>query len=77
MLAENMHFFIAYFLAEKSKFETITGLQKIDKFVSNLLFMNQMVANSTNLPPKNGGLKAWSHSVRKAHCIIFPGCLFL
>ena len=33
--------------------ETITGLLKNDKFVSNLLFMKQNLANSMILPPKN------------------------
>ena len=47
--------------------ETITGLLKNDKFVSNLSFMKQNLANSVIFPPKNGGLKAWSHSVRKAN----------
>ena len=49
MLAENVHFFIAYFLRKNSKFgietshtgETITGLLKNDEFVSNRLFMKQ------------------------------------
>ena len=75
MLAKNMHFFVTYFLGEISKFgietshtgETIIGLLKNDKFGSNLLFLKQNLANSIILPPKNGGLKAWSHSVRKAN----------
>ena len=76
MLAENMHFFIAYFLGENSKFGIETShtvrdnhwfTVKNDKFVSNLLFMKENLANSIILPPKNGGLKAWSHSVRKAN----------
>ena len=79
MFVENIHFFIAYFLGENSKFgietshtvRTITGLLKNDKFVSNLLFMKQNLANSIILPPKNGGLKAWSHSVRKANWFIY------
>ena len=29
--------------------------------------MEQNLANSIILPPKNGGLKAWSHSVTKAN----------
>ena len=65
-----MHFFIAYFLGENSKFgiETLhKTFLKNDKSVSNLLFMKQNLANSIILPPKNGGLKAWSHSVRKAN----------
>ena len=70
-----MHFFIAYFLGKNSKFGIETShtvrdnhcLLKNDKFVSNLLFMKQNLANSIILPPKNGGLKAWSHSVRKAN----------
>ena len=75
MLAENMHFFIAYFLGENSKFgiessHTVRDnhwFTENDKFVSNLLFMKHNLANSIILPPKNGGLKAWSHSVRKAN----------
>ena len=51
--------------------ETITGLLKNDKIVSNLLFMKQNLANSIILPPKNGRLKAWSYSVRKANFTIF------
>ena len=54
-----------------TQLETITGLLKNDKFVSNLLFMKQNLANSIILPPKNGGLKAWSHSVRKANWSYF------
>ena len=42
--------------------KTITGLMKSNKFVSNLLFMKQNLADSIILPPKNGGL-----SVRKAN----------
>ena len=61
-----MHFFIAYFLAENSKFGTETShserqslvLMKNDKSVSNLSFMKQNLANSIILPRKNGGLKA-------------------
>ena len=77
MLAENMHFFIAYFLGEISKFgiETLHTMRdnhlcllKNDKLGSNLLFLKQNLANSIILPPKNGGLKAWSHGVRKANC---------
>ena len=45
----------------------ITGLLKNDKLGSNLLFLKQNLANSLILPPKNGGLKAWSHGVRKAN----------
>ena len=75
MLSENMHFFIAYFLCENSKFGIETShtmidnhfLLKNDKFVLNVLFMKQNLANSFILRPKNGGLKAWSHSVRKAN----------
>ena len=75
MLAENMHFFIAYFLGEISKFgiETLHTMRdnhlftKNDKLGSNLLFLKQNLANSIILPPKNGGLKAWSHGVRKAN----------
>ena len=33
--------------------------------------MKQNFANSMILPPKNGGLKAWSHSVRKANYLLF------
>ena len=53
-----MHFFIAYFLGEISKYW-------------NLLFLIQNLANSIILPPKNGGLKAWSHGVRKANFKLF------
>ena len=75
MLAENMHFFIAYFLGENSKFgiETSHTVKDNHWFTEKqqicfiLLFMKQNLANSIILPPKNGGLKAWSHSVRKAN----------
>ena len=49
--------------------ETITCLLKNDKLGSNLLFLKQNLANSIILPPKNGGLKAWSHGVRKANSL--------
>ena len=53
MLAENMHFFITYFLGEKSKFGIETSHTVRDnhwftekvKFVSNVLFMKQNLAN--------------------------------
>ena len=32
--------------------------------------MKQNLANSIILPPKNGGLKAWSHSVRKPNSVL-------
>ena len=32
--------------------------------------MKQNLANSIILPPKNGGLKAWSHNVRKANWFV-------
>ena len=70
MLAENMHFFIAYFLGEISKFgiETLHTMRDNHLFIgSNLLFLKQNLAYSIILPPKNGGLKAWSHGVRKAN----------
>ena len=67
-----LHFVIAYFLGKHSKFgieisHTLAGLLKNDQIVSNLLFMKQNLANSISLRSKNGGLKAWSHSVRKAN----------
>ena len=49
--------------------ETIIGLLTNDKFVSNRLFMKQNLANSIILPPKHGGLKAWSHSARNANSL--------
>ena len=75
MLAENMRFFIAYFLGENSKFGTETShamrdnhwFNESDKFVSNLVFIKQNLANSIILPLKNGRSKAWSLSVRKAN----------
>ena len=75
MFAENMDFSSGIFLAKiqnlelrlRTPGETITGLMKSDKVVSNLLFFKQNLANSIILPPKNGGLNAWSHGVRKAN----------
>ena len=70
-----MHFFIAYFLGEISKF----GIETLHTMRDNHLFtekrytwfksfiLKQNLANSIILPPKNGGLKAWSHGVRKAN----------
>ena len=52
-----------------TQWETITCLLKNDKLGSNLLFLKQSLANSIILPPKNGGLKAWLHGVRKANSI--------
>ena len=60
--------------------ETIIGLPKNDKFISNLLFMKQNLANSIILPPKNGRLKAWSHSTRKANSeahAVYNYCKFI
>ena len=70
-----MHFFIAYFLSEISKFAaetshilvTVAYLLKHDKFGSNFVLIKQNLPNSIILPPKNGGFKARSHSVRKAN----------
>ncbi len=72
-----MHFFIAYFLSEISKFAAETShivtshivayLLKHDKFGSNFVLIKQNLPNSIILPPKNGGFKARSHSVRKAN----------
>ena len=66
MLAENMHFFIPYFLGESSTFGNETSHTvrdnhwfTEDKSVSNHLFMKENFANSIILPPKNGGSKAW------------------
>ena len=80
-----MHFFIAYFLGEISKLgiETSHTVRDNHWFTeknncgSNLLFMKQNLANSIILLPKNGGLKAWSHGVRKANrpvCESHPCC---
>ena len=73
ILAENMHFFIAYFLGEISKFWAETSQIFSDSHLFTKIrwiwfkcrfkiYLN----NSTTLSPKNGGFKAWSHSVRKA-----------
>ena len=64
MLAEIMHFFIAYFFDENSKFEIETSHTVRD---NHWFTEKDKLANSIILPPKNGGLKAWSHSVRKAN----------
>ena len=72
-----MHFSWRIFLAKFQNLglklytqrETITGLLKNDKLGSKPLFLKQNLANSIILPPKNGGLKAWSHGVRKANCV--------
>ena len=46
---------------------TVTYLLKHDKFGSNFVLIKQNLPNSIILPPKNGGFKARSHSVRKAN----------
>ena len=73
-----MHFFIAYFLSEISKYAaetshivTVAYLLKHDKFGSNFVLIKQNLSNSIILPPKNGGFKARSHSVRKAIKVLF------
>ena len=38
--------------------------------------MKQNLASSIILPPKNGGLKVWSHSVRKANSLILLNVLY-
>ena len=70
-----MHFFIAYFLGENSKFGIETSHTVRDhhwptekRYICFKTFMKENLANLIILPPKNGGLKAWSHSVRKANC---------
>ncbi len=69
-----MHFFIAYFLSEISKFAaetshivTVAYLLKHDKFGSNIVLIKQNLPYSIILPSKNGGFKARSHSVRKTN----------
>ncbi len=47
---------------------TVAYLLKHDKFGSNFVLIKQNLPNSIILPPKNGGFKARSHSVRKATC---------
>ncbi len=49
---------------------TVAYLLKHDKFGSNFVLIKQSLPNSIILPPKNGGLKARSHSVRKANCVV-------
>ena len=46
---------------------TVAYLLKHDKFGSNFVLIKQNLPNSIILPPKNGGFKARSHSVRKAN----------
>ncbi len=46
---------------------TVAYLLKHDKFGSNLVLTKQNLPNLIILPPKNGGFKARSHSVRKAN----------
>ena len=51
-----------------TQLETVARLPKNNKFCSNFLFIKQIFTNSIILPPKmakNGGLKAWSHGMRK------------
>ena len=45
---------------------TVAYLLKHDKFGSNFVLIKQNLPNSI-LPPKNGGFKARSHSVRKGN----------
>ena len=70
----NATYFLAKFqnleLKLYTQWETITGLLRNDKLSSNILFLKQNLANSIILPAKNGGLKAWSHGVRKANLFI-------
>ena len=47
---------------------TVAYLLKLDKFGSNFVLIKQNLPNPIILPPKNGGFKARSHSVRKANC---------
>ncbi len=51
---------------------TVAYLLKHDKFGSNFVLIKQNLPNSIILPPKNGGFKARSHSVRKANCKVLP-----
>ncbi len=47
---------------------TVAYLLKHDKFGSNFVLIKQNLPyNAIILPPKNGGFKARSHSVRKAN----------
>ena len=46
---------------------TVAYLLKHDKFGSNFVLIKQNLPNSIILPPKNGGFKARSHSMRKAN----------
>ena len=65
-----MHFFIAYFLGEISKFGIETLLTMRDNHFlteKRYTWFKQNLANSIILPPKNGGLKVWSHGMRKAN----------
>ncbi len=48
---------------------TVAYLLKHDKFGSNFVLIKQNLPNSIILPPKNGGFKARSHSVRKANAL--------
>ena len=48
---------------------TVAYLLKHDKFGSNFVLIKQNLPNSIILPPKNGGFKARSHSVRKANLL--------
>ena len=50
---------------------TVAYLLKHDKFGSNFVLTKQNLPNSIILPPKNGGFKARSHSVRKANSRAF------
>ncbi len=49
---------------------TVAYLLKHDKFGSNFVLIKQNLPNSIILPPKNGGFKARSHSVRKANSYV-------
>ncbi len=52
---------------------TVAYLLKHNKFGSNFVLIKQNLPNSIILPPKNGGFKARSHSVRKAN---YPNATF-
>ena len=75
MLGENVDFFMAYFLGKNSQFGIETSHtvkvnhwfhEKREIFFKSLIHETKF-ANSMIFRSKNGGLKAWSHSARKAN----------
>ncbi len=63
-----MHFFIAYFLSEISKFAAETShIVNDSRLFTETRFNKTKFAQFNHFATQNGGFKARSHSVRKAN----------